>query len=128
MQQPRELERCLRPLMIRGLEGDSQAYRQLLGELSGYLREYFACRIAGPEVEGLVQETLLGLHSKRASYDRALPLTPWVLAIARYKLNGHVRRNRPPVRRYASPMRTLIDRSLGWLARVLDMKGRRPRL
>lgn len=89
-----ELEGRFRLLMIRSLNGDSQAYRQLLGELSGYLRGYFARRIDGRDVEGLVQETLLVLHLKRDSYDRKLPVTSWVHAIARYKLAGYLRGSR----------------------------------
>jgi RNA polymerase sigma-70 factor (ECF subfamily) len=89
-----ELEGRLRLLMIRSLNGDSQAYRRLLGELSGYLRSYFARRISEREVEGLVQETLLVMHLKRDSYDRELPFTPWACAIARYKLADYFRRHR----------------------------------
>lgn len=86
-----ELEELFRRLMIRSLSGDSQAYRQLLGELSGYLRSYFAYRIDEPHVEALVQETLLALHLKRDSYDRKLPVTSWARAIARYKLADYLR-------------------------------------
>jgi RNA polymerase sigma-70 factor (ECF subfamily) len=89
-------ERC-RLLMIRSLEGDSHAYRQLLGELSRYLRGYFARRIGGSEVADLVQETLLAVHVKRHTYDRALPFTPWAYAVARYKLVDHFRRNHSTV-------------------------------
>jgi RNA polymerase sigma-70 factor (ECF subfamily) len=86
-------EERLRLLMIRSLEGDSQAYRQLLAELSRYLRGYFARRSSGSEVDDLVQETLLAVHLKRHTYDRALPFTPWAYAVARYKLVDHSRRN-----------------------------------
>src|SRR6185437_2041682 len=67
-----ETEERLRALMIRSLEGDSGAHRQLLGVLGRYLRGYFARRIgtATAEVEDLVQETLLAVHLKRDSYDR----------------------------------------------------------
>lgn len=84
----------LRALMIRGLDGDSGAHRQLLAVLSGNLRSYFARRIGGAthEVEDLVQETLLAVHLKRDSYDRALPFMPWAYAVARYKLIDHLRR------------------------------------
>lgn len=90
----RELEGRFRLLMIRGLDGDSAAYRQLLGELSGYLRGYFARWIDDQDVEGLVQETLLMLHLKRHSYDRDLPVTTWAHAIARYRLAGYLRGER----------------------------------
>jgi RNA polymerase sigma-70 factor (ECF subfamily) len=33
-----------------------------------------------------VQETLLAIHLHRGTWDAALPLSPWLLAIARYKL------------------------------------------
>jgi RNA polymerase sigma-70 factor (ECF subfamily) len=92
--QQEETEERLRPLMIRSLEGDSGAHRQLLDVLGRYLRGYFARRIgaAAAEVEDLVQETLLAVHLKRDSYDRSLPFTPWAYAFARYKLIDHLRR------------------------------------
>ena len=85
--------------MIRSLEGDAAAHRQLLSTLSGHLRSYFARRIGAgtSEVEDLVQETLLAVHLKRDSYDRALPFTPWAYAVARYKLIDHLRRRRRQV-------------------------------
>jgi RNA polymerase sigma-70 factor, ECF subfamily len=91
-----EPEARFRVLMIRALDGDSGAYRELLGELSRYLRGYFKRRIRDPEAEDLVQETLLAVHSKRHTYDRALPFTPWAYAVARYKLADHFRRNHSP--------------------------------
>ena len=89
-----DIEERLRPLMIRSLEGDSAAHRQLLSALSHHLRGYFARRIGAgdAEVEDLVQETLLAVHLKRDSYIRALPFTPWAYAVARYKLIDYLRR------------------------------------
>jgi RNA polymerase sigma-70 factor, ECF subfamily len=94
--QQEETEERLRPLMIRSLQGDADAHRQLLGILGRYLRGYFARRMgtASAEVEDLVQETLLAVHLKRDSYDRSLPFTPWAYALARYKLIDHLRRRR----------------------------------
>ena len=94
MSQQEETEERLRPLMIRSLEGDPGAHRQLLDVLGRYLRGYFARRIGATaaEVEDLVQETLLAVHLKRDSYDRSLPFTPWAYALARYKLIDHLRR------------------------------------
>lgn len=90
-----ESEKGLRLLMIRSLNGDSPAYRQLLCELSRYLRGYFARQVGARDVEDLVQATLLVLHLKRDSYDRKLPFTHWAAAIARYKLADHLRRQQP---------------------------------
>ena len=91
-----QVEVALRELMIASLDGDSAAHGRLLKALSGYLRGYFARRL-GPssaEVEDLVQETLLAVHLKKASYDPKLPFTPWAYAVARYKLIDHFRRSR----------------------------------
>ena len=80
--------------MIAGLDGYRAAHGELLGVLSGYLRGHFRRRL-GPgaaDAEDLVQETVLAVHLKRGVYDRAQPLTPWVYAIARYKLLDHYRR------------------------------------
>lgn len=93
MLQQDQTEERLRPLMLRSLEGDPGAHRQLLATLGRYLRGYFARRIgATAEVEDLVQETLLAVHLKRDTYDRSLPFTPWAYALARYKLIDHFRR------------------------------------
>ena len=80
--------------MIAALRGDRAAYGELLAVLSGYLRGHFRRRLGGgaADVEDLVQETVLAIHLKRAVYDRAQPFTPWVYAIARYKLLDHYRR------------------------------------
>ncbi|HEU5442505.1 MAG TPA: sigma-70 family RNA polymerase sigma factor [Steroidobacteraceae bacterium] len=91
-----QTEERLRPLMLRSLEGDPGAHRQLLATLGRYLRGYFARRIGATaaEVEDLVQETLLAVHLKRDTYDRSLPFTPWAYALARYKLIDHLRRRK----------------------------------
>jgi RNA polymerase sigma-70 factor, ECF subfamily len=87
-------EAALRYLMIAALDGDSEAYTVLLSSVAGLLRRYFRRRLGGnlDEAEDLVQETLLAIHSKRSSYNRALPFTAWLYAIARYKLVDHFRR------------------------------------
>jgi len=91
-----ELELTLKPLMLAGLNGDAQAHARLLKLLSERLRAYFGRRLsASPDdVEDLVQETLLAVHLRRATYDRAQPFTAWAHAIARYKLIDHWRRRK----------------------------------
>jgi len=92
-----ELE--LRGLMLAGLDGDAAAHKALLTRLSANLRAYFKTHLArigkGPaDAEDLVQETLIALHTRRHTYDRSKPLTPWVYAIARYRLVDFLRRTR----------------------------------
>lgn len=121
-----EAEERFRLLMIRSLNGDSEAYRQLLSELSAYLRGYFAHRIDDPDIEGLVQQTLLVLHLKRDSYDRKLPVTAWAHAIARYKLAEYLRSNGMSGTRRLS-VRATFESSVAWLLRLLGVE-RGPRM
>lgn len=87
-----DTETRLKALMLASLSGDSTAYRALLLALTPYLRAYFSRRVGVPDAEDLVQETLIAIHTKRATYDPALPFTAWLHAIARYKLIDHFRR------------------------------------
>jgi RNA polymerase sigma-70 factor (ECF subfamily) len=85
----------LRALMVRSLDGDSAAYRELLRRLNGYLRGYYVRRLGRPaDAEDLLQETLIAMHARRATYDPARPFTAWVYAIARHKLIDYYRRTR----------------------------------
>jgi RNA polymerase sigma-70 factor, ECF subfamily len=81
-----------RDWMIAGLAGDADAYRQLLAALTKHLRAYYVRRVGQATAEDLVQETLIGIHSRRATYDPSQPLTAWVYGIARYKLIDEFRR------------------------------------
>lgn len=87
-------EARLRDLMIRGMAGDAQAYRRFLQEVSAHLRAFLRKRLMRlpDEVEDLVQESLLALHNQRHTYDVDQPLSPWVQAIAKYKLIDFLRR------------------------------------
>ncbi len=72
--------------------GDRQAYAALLDECQRWLRRYFARRIAPSQLDDLVQETLLALHQKLATWDPSRPFLPWLAAIARYRWVDHLRR------------------------------------
>jgi RNA polymerase sigma-70 factor, ECF subfamily len=84
----------LRSLFVGGLTGDAAAYHAFLRDLSAHLRGFFRRRMARmpDDVEDLVQETLLAVHNQRHTVDAAQPLTPWLHAIARYKLVDCLRR------------------------------------
>lgn len=89
----------LKALMLASLDGDAVSHRALLERLSRRLRAYYKGKLAGigrgaAEAEDLVQEAVLAIHIKRHTYDAAEPLTPWVHAIARYKLIDFLRRTR----------------------------------
>ena len=98
----RSSEPELRSLMLAGLDGDAAAHKALLTTLSAHLRAYFKPRLAqvgmaAADTEDLVQETLIALHTRRHTYDRSQPLTPWVYAIARYRLVDYLRRSKASV-------------------------------
>ena len=88
-------EAKLRALMVAALAGDAIAYRAFLRELAAHLRRFLGKRLQGrpDDIEDLVQECLIAVHDKRQTYDPSQPLTPWVHAIAGYKLADHLRRN-----------------------------------
>ena len=92
-------ERELQALMSAGLDGDAEAYYQLLEWLTCHLRAYYRHRFArighGPtEAEDLLQEALIAVHTYRHTYDRSQPFTPWIHAIARYKFLDYLRRTK----------------------------------
>lgn len=78
-------EETLRDLMIRSQRGEKQAYAVLLEQVARWLQRYYAQKIAFDAIDDLVQEVLLSLHNKRASYDPTRPFLPWLAAIARYR-------------------------------------------
>lgn len=84
----------LQDLLVRGLEGDSQAYREFLSGLGSYLRAFLMKRLSAmpADVEDLVQESLFAIHNKRHTFDPSQPLGAWVYAIANYKLVDFLRR------------------------------------
>jgi RNA polymerase sigma-70 factor, ECF subfamily len=93
------LEVELKALMLASLDGDAVSHRGLLDRLSRRLRAYYKAKLLAvgrgmAEAEDLVQEAILAIHIKRHTYDPREPLTPWVHAIARYKLIDFLRRNR----------------------------------
>jgi RNA polymerase sigma-70 factor, ECF subfamily len=87
-------ETRMRASLLQGMSGDGAAYHAFLKELSAYLRAFFRRRLyrLPDDVEDLVQETLLAVHNQRHTYEADQPLTPWVHAIARYKLVDLLRR------------------------------------
>jgi RNA polymerase sigma-70 factor (ECF subfamily) len=83
-----------RDWMLAALMGDASAYRMLLAGLTRHLRAYYARRLDSGEAEDAVQETLIAIHARRATYDPGLPFTAWVYGIARYKLIDEYRRHK----------------------------------
>ena len=110
----RESEDELRALMIAGLGGDARAQHALLTAVARLLRSFFQRRHRdASDVEDLVQDTLVAIHTRRATYDTARPVTAWIYAVARYKLIDHLRRRR-------------LETSIEGLDEILAVEGFEP--
>src|SRR5262249_4328653 len=77
--------------------GDSAAYERLLRDVAAAVRPaarrgLLRAGRAAVEAEDVVQEVLLAIHLKRHTWGPSQPLSPWVHAIARYKLIDALRR------------------------------------
>ena len=79
--------------MRRAQDGDAVAYRTVLGAAQVWLTRYYANRIAPSEIDDLVQDTLMSVHRKRATYDPERPFLPWLAAIARYRWVDRLRKS-----------------------------------
>jgi RNA polymerase sigma-70 factor (ECF subfamily) len=75
-------EAGLRALLIKGLDGDADAYGRFLQALSAHLRAYLRRRLFQypADVEDVLQEALLAVHNQRHTYLSDQPLTAWVHA------------------------------------------------
>ena len=85
--------------MLAALAGDARSYHEMLNEAAPLLRIYFRRRLghAGEDIEDLVQETLIAIHTRRETYDGIRPFTAWMFALARYKLIDLLRRGRAEI-------------------------------
>lgn len=91
----RASEDQLRSWMIGGLGGHAADHAALLRALVPLLRAFYRRRMRAQDdaIEDLVQETLIAVHERRATYDRGRPFTGWLYAIARYKMIDQFRRS-----------------------------------
>ncbi len=76
-------------------DGDHAAYRTLLGEVTPVVRRAVKGRhpfLSADDVEDLVQDVLLSLHSVRATFDSRRPFLPWLMAITHNRIVDAARR------------------------------------
>lgn len=102
MDQSTEHDRHLASLMRSAQDGNAGAYTTLLSEVAPLLRLAVRRRFSflqPQDVEDLVQDILLSLHTARATYDPARPFLPWLMGIARNRMADGARRH---VRRAAN--------------------------
>ncbi|MGQ0485061.1 MAG: sigma-70 family RNA polymerase sigma factor [Hyphomicrobiales bacterium] len=75
-------------LMQAAIAGDERAYGDFLQRAAYVVRVFARRKIVrgGIDPEDIVQETLLAIHIKRHTWRQDAPVTPWLYAIANYKL------------------------------------------
>jgi RNA polymerase sigma-70 factor (ECF subfamily) len=86
----------LQDLMRAVQNGDGAAYGLLLHEVVPLVRGVIRRRrnfLPTADIEDLVQDVLLSLHSVRATYDPARPFLPWLMAIVYNRLADGGRRH-----------------------------------
>jgi RNA polymerase sigma-70 factor (ECF subfamily) len=95
MTKPDSRSDTLGKLMRAAQQGDGAAYLELLRAIAPRIRGVVRRQrgFAGvAEVEDLVQDVLLSVHTVRATYDPSRPFEPWLLAIVRNRLVDGARR------------------------------------
>ncbi len=87
-------EADLAAAMLAGGRGDGASYAKALNEIARLVRSRVRHRLgwAANDLEDVVQEVLLSVHMKRATWDEARPVMPWVNAIADHKAVDAVRK------------------------------------
>ena len=81
-------------LMARSQDGDREAYRTLLEDVTPYIRSLAArCFKQPSDVEDAVQDVLLTIHMVRHAYDPGRPFGPWLAAIANRRIIDRLRRD-----------------------------------
>jgi RNA polymerase sigma-70 factor (ECF subfamily) len=92
------LEQQLWDLVMATRAGDQNAYRQLLTQLTPFLRQAAAGQLRSFSrthlAEDVVQETLLTIHLKLHTYLAELPFLVWVRVILKHKTIDFLRRAR----------------------------------
>ncbi|MGY2733782.1 sigma-70 family RNA polymerase sigma factor [Sphingomonas sp. UYP23] len=105
----RASEEQLKIWMIGGLNGDASAHAALLKSIVPLLHAFYRRRMGSDDdAEDLVQETLIAVHTRRATFDPDRVFTAWLFAIARYKMIDNFRRHHPVV-----PIEGLLDELIG---------------
>ncbi|MEO0428434.1 MAG: sigma-70 family RNA polymerase sigma factor [Pseudomonadota bacterium] len=83
--------------MQAAMAGDRKSYAELLSSIAERVRRYAGSRVAragaGPDdVEDIVQDVLVAVHTKRHTWQPERAVGPWVDAIIRYKTVDALRR------------------------------------
>lgn len=79
-------------LFCEGAAGHAASYNAFLQKIAILLRRMVSKKLPQSDVEDVVQDILISVHKARHTYDGQRPLMPWIFAIARFRINDHLRR------------------------------------
>ncbi len=82
----------LTALFCAGQSGDVASYNKFLRQIMPILQRIAAKKLPMNDIEDVLQEILISIHKARHTYDGGRPLMPWVLAIAQFRINDHLRK------------------------------------
>jgi RNA polymerase sigma-70 factor (ECF subfamily) len=90
--------------MQQALAGDQAAYAKVLHATAQLLRPFLSKRLLfANDVDDVLQEILVSIHKARHTYDGQRPFTPWVYAIAKFRLQDYLRSH------YADDIKHAVD-------------------
>ncbi len=81
-------------LMKASQLGDSTSYKQLLTEITPFIKSYLYKKIFQKEaVEDVAQEVLMAIHKARHTYDPSQEFENWMYGISKFKFIDYVRKH-----------------------------------
>jgi RNA polymerase sigma-70 factor (ECF subfamily) len=80
-------------LMVAAQAGDGRAYEDVLQAIAEIVRRVARRRgfLGADELDDVVQDVLLSVHTVRATYDHNRPFLPWLYSIIRNRLADRAR-------------------------------------
>jgi RNA polymerase sigma-70 factor, ECF subfamily len=81
-----EKDKLLSTLMINAQSGDKKAYTHLLKECQVMIQNYLRARLhSNPAIDDITQESLMGIHKARHTYEEGRSFLAWMITITKYK-------------------------------------------
>ena len=75
-------------------DGDAKAYRDLLRDITPYIRNFLIGRLASIDwVDDVVQDVLVSVHKSLHTYDPEMAFKPWLMAIVQFRKTDYLRKH-----------------------------------
>ncbi len=102
-------KQILKELMKSAIAGNQSSYQEFLLQTSKLLRSFISKRINQSDVEDVLQEILISIHKSRHTYDCERPIIPWLMSIANFRINDHLRKHYLEMRHKTSNIDDFIE-------------------